>query len=229
MRLHAVLTRKNGGVGTGSNIDALAGYDIERTDETKQVVNPAYRKSEALVKSKAGKLGRKLREFAEVTLSPVPPPKEIEEYERHKGDLVEQIDLLKTDIAALKKTRKETQKHIPLSDLPQTDRFSQLAWAKKAFLDTVKMIAYRAETAMAAILRDSLARPDDARALLREIYTTEADILPNEEQGTLTVRLHHLTNGLSDQAARNLIEHLNNTETIYPGTILRLRYELVSE
>jgi hypothetical protein len=34
---------------------------------------------------------------------------------------------------------------------------------------------------------------------------------------------------MSDHAARLLAQHLNETDTIYPGTNLRLRYELVSE
>ncbi len=211
------------------NMDALMCYDIERTDETKRVVKPAYRKIETQIKSMGGKLGRKLREFAERTLSAAPLPEEIEQYERQKGELIEQIDLLKKDITGLKETRQKTIKHILLSDLPETDRFFQLASARKQFVDTIKMIAYRSETAMAAVLRESLVRSDDARSLLRDIYTTEADLLPNEEEGTLTVRLHHLTNRLSDQAARDLAKHLNNTDTIYPGTNLRLRYELVSE
>ena len=91
------------------------------------------------------------------------------------------------------------------------------------------MIAYRAETAMSALLRDSMARPDDARSLLRDIYTQEADITPDEEEGPLIVRLQHLTNRMSDHAARLLAQQLNDTDTIYPGTNLRLRYELVSE
>ncbi|MGR3178503.1 MAG: putative transposase, partial [Candidatus Anammoxibacter sp.] len=98
----------------------------------------------------------------------------------------------------------------------------------KHFIDTIKMIAYRAETAMVTILRESLARTDDARSLLREIFTLEADIIPDEEDQTLTFRLHHLTNRLSDKAALHLADYLNKTETIYPGTNMRLVYELVS-
>lgn len=90
------------------------------------------------------------------------------------------------------------------------------------------MIAYRAETAMASVLNKVMSHPDDARSLLREIYTQEADILPDEEAGTLTIRLHHLTNRMSDKAAKELAKHLNETETIYPGSNLRMRYELVS-
>jgi hypothetical protein len=211
------------------NIDALIDYGIEPADETKRVVNPAYRKIESQIKSQAAKLGRKLREFGDISLSPAPGPKEIQGYEIRKGNLIEEIDLLKQDLSALKQTRRETSKHVALDQLPETDRFSQLAPARKAFMDTIKMIAYRAETAMAAVLRDSLARPDDARALLRDIFTTPADIHPNQQQKTLTVRLHHLANRLSNQAAHDLADYLNTTETFYPGTNLRLCYELVSE
>lgn len=210
------------------DLDALAGRGKEQVDETKAVVNPAYRKMESFVKSKAGKLGRKYREFAEIALSPSPPPEEIQEYEAQKGKLMEEIDLLKEDLAKLKKTRKATDKHIPVSELPESDHFSLLAPRRKAFVDTIKMIAYRAETAMSAVLRDAMERPDDARSLLREIYTQEADIVPDQENGILTVRLHHLTNRMSDRAARHLAQHLNDTDTIYPGTDLRLHYELVS-
>lgn len=210
------------------NIDALADHKVERADETKKVVNPAHRKLEGQIKSQAGKLGRKEREFGKITLGPVPQPEEVEAYEREKGELIEQIDFLKKDLAQLKEKRKETPKHIPLANLPEEDRFQQLASTRKQFMDTIKMVAYRAETAMAIVVRESMARREDSRALLREIYTTEADLIPDENAQTLTVRLHHLTNALSDRAAQHLAAHLNQTETIYPGTNLRLRYELVS-
>ena len=34
-------------------------------------------------------------------------------------------------------------------------------------------------------------RTDDARALLREIFVTAADLCPDQTAGTLTVNLHH--------------------------------------
>lgn len=211
------------------NIDRLMCYKVERADETKKVVNPAYRKIEGQIKSKAGKLGRKLRQFAEITLSAVPVPDEIKKFERNKGELIEMIELLKKELAGLKEERKKTNKHILLGDLPEQERFSQLESTRKQFIDTIKMIAYRAETAMAIILSKSPILVDDARALLRSIYTMEADIVPDEKEQTLRVRLHHLANPSSDKAARQLAAHLNETETIYPGTNLRLHYELVSD
>ena len=116
-----------------------------------------------------------------------------------------------------------------MGQLPQEDRFEQLAPTRKQLVDTIKLIAYRAETAMASVVRETLAHRDEARALLQEIYRTDADLIPDEQTQTLTVRLHHLANPLSDKAARALAEHLNATDTVYPGTRLHLRYELVSE
>jgi len=210
------------------NIDRLMCYKVERTDETKKVVNPAYRKIEGQIKSNAGKLGRRLRQFAEITLSAAPVPDEIEKYERNKGELKEEIDLLKEELVGIKEERKKTNKHIRLEELPEQERFSQLESTRKQFVDTIKMIAYRAETAMANILSKSTSCVDNARALLRNIYTMEADIIPDEKEQIMRVRLHHLANQSSDKAARQLADHLNDTETIYPGTNLRLHYELVS-
>ncbi|MBU0964788.1 MAG: hypothetical protein KKA54_00270, partial [Proteobacteria bacterium] len=124
--------------------------------------------------------------------------------------------------------RKATPKHVTMADLPAEDRFRQLATQGKHFIDTIKMIAYRAETAMSTIVREKLRRHDDARSLLRAAYATEADLIPDENAGTLTVRLHHLDNRMSSEVLRHLCEELNATMTPFPGTSMRLVYELVS-
>ena len=90
------------------------------------------------------------------------------------------------------------------------------------------MIAYRAETAMANRLRETIAHPDEARSLLRALYQTEADLLPDPEAGTLAVRLHHMANRCSDKAIQKLCDELNATETQFPRTNLRLVLELGS-
>ncbi len=90
------------------------------------------------------------------------------------------------------------------------------------------MVAYRAETAMANVLREVMSHPDEARSLLRAIYSTEADLIPDYKLGILTVRLHQLANRSSSEAIGHLYNELNSTETIFPGTNLRLVFELVS-
>ena len=81
---------------------------------------------------------------------------------------------------------------------------------------------------MASIVREKLARSDDAHALLRQIFETEVDLVPDATQQTLTVRLHHLTQRAHDDVIRHLCEELNATETRFPGTHLKLIYKLGS-
>ena len=92
------------------------------------------------------------------------------------------------------------------------------------------MIAYRALTAMATILRESLSmsRPDEARTLLRSLYATEADLIPDHVLNTLTARLHHSANACNDGVIRALCAKLNDTETLFPRTNLRLIFALGS-
>ena len=52
------------------------------------------------------------------------------------------------------------------------------------------------------------------------------DLIPDLENKTLTVRLHHLTQATHDEAVRYLCDQLNATATIFPDTELRLAYKL---
>jgi len=75
------------------------------------------------------------------------------------------------------------------------------------------------QTACANSLREHLKRPDQARRLLRALYTTEADLLPDPDAGTLTAHLHHGANAATDQAIEKLCEKLNATETVFRARI----------
>jgi hypothetical protein len=91
------------------------------------------------------------------------------------------------------------------------------------------MIAYRAESSMASLLGEHMARGgDDARALLRQLFQTEADLMPDTAAHTLTVKLHHLTQAAHDQAIEQLLADLNATQTVFPGTQLTLVFKLGS-
>jgi hypothetical protein len=209
------------------NLDRLVEYQTAPLDETTRVVNPAHRKLEGQIKSQAAKLSRKRAQFGALMLEGELEVSSVEDYQKCQADLQETIELLQKDLDTLKQQRRGVARHIRLAELPERERFAQLAGGRKHLLDTIKMIAYRAETALVALLRPRMSRTEEARNLLREIFTTEADLLPNEKQGCLTVALHHLANPSSDQLAQELSQHLNGSETVFPGTNLRLIYKLV--
>ena len=152
----------------------------------------------------------------------------MENYSQRKGLLQEQIQRSDLEIENLKQRRKQTPHHIPVKSLPDEDRFTRLRTERKHFVDTIKMIAYRAETSLASLLREHLVRSDDARALLRHLFHNEVDLLPDSKANTLTVRLHHLTHAAHDQPVAQLCAALNETQTVFPGTNLTLIFKIGS-
>jgi len=86
------------------------------------------------------------------------------------------------------------------------------------------MIAYRAETALSMIVKHSLSKPNEATTLIRTIFNSEADLLANPERKELLIRIPPLATPRENQAAQSLLDHLNETEFVNPGTELRLRY-----
>jgi predicted nucleic acid-binding Zn-ribbon protein len=210
-------------------LDRLVDYATEEIPDTTKVVNPAYRRLDGQVRSKRGHLTRKLAAFSAMGLKGEIEPEKVAAFEQKKAELQEQIEGLTKELDELKAQRKAVEHHITIAELPEAERFKQLSTHSKHLIDTIKMVAYRAETAMAQMAREKMHRQDDARSLLRALYSTEADLLPDENAGILTVRVHHQANRCADEVIRHLCTELNQTETIFPGTNLRLVYALVSD
>ena len=209
-------------------LDTLVQYGTEEIPATVTVLNPAWRELNRQVRQKQRECKSLQQMQRKVDLAQPLSELAMRQYEQHQGQLQARIDQLQPALKQFQQQRKQTPRQIAVQDLPEAERFTQLRKERKYFLDTVKMIAYRAETSMASILRETLQRCDDARALLRQIYRTEVDLMPDLQAKTLTVRLHHLTQAAHDTAARNLCEELTATETTYPGTDLRLVYKIGS-
>ncbi|MBM2817399.1 MAG: hypothetical protein HW421_4161 [Ignavibacteria bacterium] len=210
------------------NLDRLMTYQLESIPDTTQIVNPEFRKIDTETRSNISKLNRKLKEFGAISLTEDIEPDKVEKYQKQKSKIQEEILLLKKDIDELKAKRKTISRHITFKELPQKERFDRLSTQSKYFIDTIKMIAYRAETSMANIIRDKMSHSDEARRLLQAVYTTEIDLIPDKENKSLTVQLHHLANRSTDEVLSYLCECLNETHTIFPGTDLKLIYKLTS-
>ncbi len=209
-------------------LDKLVDYALAEIPETTKVINPQYREIDGEARRAISRLSRKQCECNEVLLQEDIDPGKVEEYEVKKVVLLEEVDALEKAVEDLKALRQATPRHVQIGDLPEEDRFKQLAVESKYLIDTIKMIAYRAETAMVNTLRPGVRRKDDIRSLVRSIYATEADFIPDYEAKTLTIRLHQLANWRTVKSVTHLCQELNDTRTIFPGTELRMIYEMVS-
>jgi len=209
-------------------IDKLVDYDLEKITETTLLVNPAYRRLDSQLKRLVQTLSRKKGLYGGLHLETEIEPKLVEYYVKKKSELKGEIEVLQVEVDTLKAKRKETKKHIAFENLEKPDQFQALKKGSKQFVDVIKMIAYRAETAMAALLSPQLSKSAEARAIVRQIFQTDADLQPDLINKTLTVRLHALSNPRNNRYAKFLCEQLNDTECIFPDSELRLVYELVS-
>ena len=208
------------------NLDRLLTYEVEAIPDTTRIVNPTYKRIDGLTRSAISICNRKLKEFGAIMFKGEIDSDTVETYQYKKSKLQEEIFLVEKKIEGLKSTRKNIPRHITIKELSENQRFCKLSTQSKYFIDTIKMISYRAETSMANILRDNMSHTDEARRLLQAVYNTAVDLIPNRNNKTLTVRLHHLANRSTDAALQCLCEHLNSTFTVFPDTDLRLIYEL---
>jgi len=209
-------------------LDALCEFGSEAISDAEVTVNPAWRTLNSEVRKQHAVLRKERARFAAVSLTGPLSDSEVERYTSGQARQQEKIEQLQRELDQIKKQRKATPHHIPVKDLPEKDRFNRLLPERKHFIDTIKMIAYRAETSMVSVVREKLGRTDDARSLLMQIFDTEVDLVPDLEANTLTVRLHHLTQAAHDEVARHLCEQLNATETIFPDTNLRIIFKVGS-
>lgn len=210
------------------SLDRLVDYGTELIPESVKVVNPQWRQLDSQIRSKAAQRYRRNAEFGALALAEGLSEPAVQSYEQRKGQLQEEIQQLEVEIDNLKQQRKQTEHHIPIKSLPEEERFSRLRTERKHFIDTIKMIAYRAESSLVSLLREHLARSDDARTLVRQIFETEADLLPDRNAKTLTVRIHHLTQSAHDQVLEKLCSALDETQTVFPGTDLTLSFKIGS-
>src|ERR1035437_3665695 len=147
------------------SLDRLIEYGTELIPDAISVVNPAWRTFDSQIRSKTGQRHRRVAQFGALSLSEDPSDSQVQVFQQRKGQMREEIQALDLEIDNLKQQRKKTEHHIPVNSLPEEDRFTRLRTERKHFIDTLKMIAYRAESSMASLLREHMARGgDDARA-----------------------------------------------------------------
>jgi hypothetical protein len=210
------------------DFDKMISFGIETIDPDQLVVNPQYRSLTHQLKKVREKKRRLEARFYPITQQimdepidnlPILTSKQIE--------YIEGIEKYKQQETQLLQQRKQQPPKIKLSQMPDHKRYNRLKTESKLLMNVIKMIAYRAESAVASIITPYLSRSDDEKRMaIKQIIESNADIEPDYENQTLTITLHSLSAKRFNRAAQHLAELLNQTMTIFPNTNLRMIFKL---
>lgn len=203
------------------DIDGIVQYGAEPLPGTLSVVNPAWRDLDKAVKKALHGL-RKLQ-------ARLGAEKHLEDGAKIQNDAesLQDIQTAQEELERLRGERRKQPQKVSIGELPEHQKPTKLLPLNKQLADTVKMIAYRAETALVAILRRHLKKEDEARALIRELFISSADIEPNDFARTLTIRIHRMTCPTHDTAIAMLLEELTNQNFCHPETKAKMIFTLV--
>ena len=202
------------------NLDSLPSHDLEPLDPDAQVVNPVRRALEKTIRRVRSRLAAVRNRLVPAQQEPDPDT---------ANRLAADAKALAGELDELQQQRVDTPTHVRAGNLPEQDKLDALPVGGRLFLDLVRMIAYRAETRMMAPVITTQGKKPNARRLLRALLTSDANIIPLPANGILRIQLLGLGSDACDRMLAPLVEELNATRTIYPGTDLRLVYELAGD
>lgn len=208
-------------------LDRFVEYGAEPIPETSLVVNPKRRNLENRIRQERTRLRQDQAQLTAKTCPAQASAVQVAAFEKQQGQLLDCIHQREAALVQLKQQRSTTPPKVPLKELPPAERFTRLPAASKHFVDTIKMVAYRAESALVGLVSQKLRRPEDGRSLVREVLQSSANLIPDESKQTLTIQVHPLANHAHNAVLKYLCTQLTETETNYPRTNLRLIFEFL--
>ena len=212
------------------DFDRMTEYGTEPVNQTLSIPNPDYKRLTYLLKKVREKKARiEARVYKKMNENEQVDIEEFNKTLRKNASLIEQINDYNDEAQGLLDKRKGTPSRITVAAMPEDSRYNKLKQESKKLKNLIIMISYRAESALYNNIADYYKyRDKDGRQLLQEIFNSDADMIPDYQNQTLTIRLHSLSTPRANQAVKQLCEFLNQTETVYPYTNLRLNYETVA-
>jgi hypothetical protein len=203
------------------DIDGLVEYGAEEIPGTEQVINPLWREADKAVTTARQSVRKRQAALGAATAL------EDGAAITRKAECLQDIQAAEALLEAARDRRKAIERKVTLDSLPVEQRPTQLKPLNKMLCDTVKMVAYRAETALVALLRRHLSKEDEARALVRALFVSSADLVPDSQTKTLAVKIHRMASPVHDRAIAALLMDLNQLNFCHPESGDRLIYTLV--
>jgi len=210
------------------DFDRVMQYVVEQIDNDIMVSNPIYNNLCYLLKKLREKIGRKQAKLFKLMEENVKDTmentsKQLKRQAKEKEELVELLNQ-EDDLINQRKCHRTKIKN---SDLPVESKYNRLHIESKHFQNIIKMICYRAESSCANVLGEYYRNhKKDKRELVKSLICNRGDIICDDKNETLNVFLYSQSSPRLNYAQSKLCELLNDAEQYYPGTNLRLFYNI---
>ncbi len=181
-------------------------HGLEVLDDDTLVVNPEHRTVRKAIAKHQARLNSLHARIARV---------------RKEGKAVDalatEVAVIEEALTELKERRGSLANHVRVGDLPADEKPDTLPRARRLFIDLIRMM-------MPVI--EGKARPNTVRTLLAALMTADANILPDHDKGIIRVEILGLASNATEQSLLPLIEQLNHTRTVHPGTNVTMIYSI---
>jgi len=212
-------------------IDFLICNEPKSIPDTYTIPNPDYLSLCQEHKSISGKLAGQMRKLAEKVIETDAElgERKMKKYLSQKAEILQSVDIFKSELETIKLKKKDVSKRIEVDVTEPNNALLTVINERKQLMDTIKIIGYRAESALVNQIRPLMSKPEEARTLIRSIYQSNADLMVDKQNSRLCVLLHHSNFAATDKIISVLFKILNETETVFPGSDLKLFFSLVSD
>jgi len=212
------------------DFDRMIQYGTEPLSNMDAVIpNPQYRDLTYKIKKMKEKRGRLQAQVYSKLESATLDDEQLQKIISKNAQLTEQITDYTDNINDLLSKRKSIPSRIKIKNLPDDKKYNRLIEESKKLKNLILMLAYRSETALYCLLPEFYSNAKkDGRQILKEIFTSCADFIPDYQNQILHVRLHSLATPRANDAVKHLCAFLNDTNTDFPMTNFRIVYETVA-
>jgi hypothetical protein len=204
-------------------LDALVDYQVEPGDPTRTVPNPQRRALEKQIHHARAQVARLEQAYGAAAMdNPEGRRPTMRGFKIAHSKVGRQLRAAREHLAELLGHRRQLPLRVEVHEASQ-GAVVKLATERKHLTNLIKMLAYQAESDLLTLLRSHYARVEqEGRTLLHELFHTCADI--NVTDTELQVTIGPLSSPHRTLAVQALCTTLTQTETLFPGSSLTLRF-----
>jgi len=207
-------------------IDALVDYQVEPDDPNRSVPNPARKAVEKEIHTARVHLKKLRQSYGATAIDYVQGrTRTVVRFEIAEETIRRKIDKTTDRIKKLKVRCESLPARVPLADARKGQEAVKLSTERKHLTNVLKMVAYQIESDLVELIRPEYKRvEDEGRTFIQTVLQDTADIEPKVDQ--LRITLAPLSSPHRSRVLETLCDVLNKTNTLFPGTQLRMRYSV---